>query len=221
MQTTTSPYAKALDGIEMPPGIRRLQIDPERRMPVPRFACQDPIDFRVIRPHGFTLAHNGRTCWICGEPRYEKKLAFTVGPMCVMTGTNSEPPSHPACARFAALACPFLANPRMRRNDKALPEDVHQPPGHSIPRNPGCAAVLLTDSYNLFEDAFGGVLVAMGPPKAVDWYCQGREATRAEVEHSVATGLPILIEQAKLDGQAGLDELRRRMEAFARWLPAA
>lgn len=221
--TTTAPsrYAKALDGIEMPPQIQRLPIDPERRMPVPWFCSQDPIDFRVIRPRGIETAHKQRLCWICGTPRYEKKMAFVVGPMCVVTGTNSEPPAHPACARFAAMACPFLTNPRMRRNDKDLPEGHEKAAGNPIPRNPGVAAVLHTDSYRLFPDPLGHVLIAMGQPKAVDWYCQGRTATHAEVERSVTSGLSILVEDAKLDGAEGLAELERRTRAFLRWMPAA
>lgn len=223
MDTTTAPsrYAKALDGIEMPPQIQRLPIDPERRMPVPWFCVQDPIDFRVIRRRGFELAHTKRLCWICGTPRYEKRLAFVVGPMCVVTGTNSEPPAHPACARFAALACPFLANPRARRNDKELPEDHQQAAGNPIPRNPGVAAVLHTDRYKLFGDGMGGVLVEMGKPSSVDWYREGRPATRDEVQHSVTTGLPILSQDATRDGVEAVLDLQRRLHAFMPWMPAA
>ena len=34
----------------------------------------------------------------------------------------------------------------------------------------------------------------MGAFEKVEWYAEGRQATRAEVEHSVKTGLPLLVE---------------------------
>lgn len=216
MSTT---YAARIDGIPMPSRIRALPVHPEFRLPLPWFCQQNPADFRVVRPGAFNRAHTQQRCWICGGPRYPKRLAFVVGPMCVVTGTSSEPPSHPECARFAAQACPFLANPRMRRNEKDLP--AGEMPGVAIMRNPGVAAIVTTDRYDLFGDGRGGVLVAMGPPRQVDWFREGRAASRAEVQESIATGLPALLPEAAKDGPEGMTALNDRLLATDRWLPAA
>lgn len=216
MSTT---YAARIDGIPMPSRIRALPVHPEFRLPLPWFCQQNPADFRVVRPGAFNRAHTQARCWVCGGPRYPKRLAFVTGPMCVVTGTSSELPSHPECARFAAQACPFLANPRMRRNEKDLPEGSM--PGTAILRNPGVAAIVTTDRYDLFGDGQGGVLVAMGPPLQVDWFREGRPATRAEVQESIATGLPLLVPEAAKDGPAGVAALNERIVATVRWLPSA
>jgi hypothetical protein len=215
----SSPYSARLAGITIPTRIRGLLVHPELRLPIPWFCQQDPPDFRVVRPNGFAIAHHHKLCWICGEKRYEKRMCFVVGPMCVVTGTSSELPSHTECARFAAQACPFLANPRMRRNEKNLPTDAKAPPGQMIARNPGVTAILSTDRYEIFGDGRGGTLIEMGPPRSVLWFREGREATRAEVEHSIATGMPTLEQMAALDGDEGTAALAARRLAVNRWLP--
>jgi hypothetical protein len=212
------PYAARLTGIQMPSRIRKLP----RHMgaPLPWFCLQHPTpDFRVVRPGVFEAAIKRRLCWICGEPGYPRRQCFVAGPMCVITGTVPEPPSHPECARYAVQACPFLAQPRMRRNEANLPDDLKQPPGNMIRRNPGVAAIVITDRFTLFGDGRGGTLVEMGPPLAVEWWAHGRRATRAEVEHSINTGLPLLEEQARLDGEPGLKALANQRDAAMRWLP--
>lgn len=206
--------------IPMPPSIARLPLHPEMRMPLPWFCQQEPPDFRIIRPGAIEDAHRKGLCWITGEPRYPKRMAFVVGPMCVLSGTNPELPSRPDAAQYAARACPFLANPRMRRNKAGIPEDASAP-GHSIERNPGCCAVLITDRYKPFSDGRGGVLFEMGPPLAVSWWAEGRPATAAEVRHSIDTGLPILRGMADQDprrAEAHAD-LDRAIAAVERWLP--
>lgn len=218
---TATTYAARIAGIPMPGRIRNLPVHPQLRLPVPWFCSQDPLDFRVIRPGGFATAHKRGLCWICGGTRYPKRQAFAVGPMCVVTGTSSEPPSHPECARFAVQACPFLANPRMRRNTKDLPADTQESAGFSIDRNPGVGAILITDGYQLFGDGRGGVLVQMGPPLEVQWWREGRPATRAEVAESIDTGLPALRPLAEMDGPEGVAELEQRLAAAQRWMPAA
>lgn len=215
-------YAAAIAHIPMPPDIARLAIHPQLRMPLPWFCQQEPPDFRLIRPGAFATAHRQKRCWITGEPRFEKRLAFVTGPMCVVTGTTAEPPARLEPARYAAKACPFLANPRMRRNQAELPEDIQNPAGRFIQRNPGVAAVLITDSYQLFQapgDKAGQYLISMGPPLAVEWYAHGRAATRAEVLASIQSGLPILEEMADLDGHEGRLALTYRVAETARWLP--
>ena len=189
-----------------------------RGFPIPWFVQQDPLDFRVIRALGTGQAHKQRICWLCGEPRYEKRLAFVVGPMCTVNRVSSEPPCHPACARFAAIACPFLANPRMRRNDKDLPEDSEAPPGIFLERNPGVAAIWITRSYEPFRVA-DGTLLQMGEPIAVEWFREGRQATRAEVLASMEAGLPALEALAAAQGPDAVRELEAATAEAMTYLP--
>lgn len=214
-------YAASIANIPMPPDIARLPIHPKLRMPLPWFCQQDPPDFRIIRPGAMVEAHRGKLCWITGLPRFEKRMAFVVGPMCVISGTSAELPSRIEPARYAAHACPFLANPKMKRNGANMPEDTIPGAGIMIERNPGVVAILVTDSYEPFAPRGGqeGVLIAMGEPLWVEWYAEGRPATREEVDRSIETGLPALRELAARDGEAGMAALEERLQVTERWLP--
>lgn len=201
----------------IPPAMARRPRD-SRGFPIPWFIQQSPLDFRVIRPLGTGQAHKQRICWLCGEPRYEKRLAFAVGPMCTVNRVSSEPPSHPECARFAAIACPFLSNPRMRRNDKDMPDNAADPPGIHLDRNPGVTAIWITRSYEPFRVA-DGTLLHMGDPVAVEWFREGRPATRAEVLASIEAGLPALEALAAKDGPDAVCELEIATVEALEYLP--
>jgi len=149
----------------------------------------DP-DFRVIFPGAIAVAAKQDVCWLCGEKLGVHK-AFVIGPMCAVTRTTSEPPCHLDCARFAAIACPFPEQARMKRNEIDLPEGYQEQPGYVIKRNPGCACVWVTRSFKFFR-ANPGVLISIGEPTSVLWYAEGREATRDEVMKSIDSGYPIL-----------------------------
>lgn len=190
--------------IEMPPSIRQLPIS-DQGFPVPWFVfwslankpCQRGLgvpDFRIIMPGAVMEAHHKQRCWICGQRRGAFG-AFVIGPMCAVNRLSSEPPSHMVCARYAVKACPFLAQPRMVRNDKGLPEERCSVAG-MILRNPGVALVWVTRSYRVHQ-AEGGVLFRVGEPHDVSWWAQGREATRAEILASIDTGLPELRRHAE------------------------
>src|SRR5215831_13304169 len=182
---------------ELPPPPRRIAKLPldERGFPVPWFVSwfDGKPDFRIVAPERVIIAHRRKLCWVCGDPLGAHK-AFVIGPMCVINRVSSEPPSHRECAEYAAAACPFLSKPRMRRNDKDLPEKK-MVPGIMIARKPGVTSVWLTRSYRLFR-VDNGVLFEIGEPDEVHFYCEGRPARRAEVEASVASGLPLLEAQA-------------------------
>jgi hypothetical protein len=203
---------------DIPPSMARRPRD-HRGFPIPWFVQQDPVDFRVIRPNALAIAHNKRLCWVCGEPRYEKRLCFVVGPMCVVNRVSAELPVHPACARFSAIACPFLSNPRMRRNEKDLPEDTEEPGGIMIARNPGVAAVVHAKTYRPQETPTG-VIFRMEGIERVDWWAHGRQATRAEVMASMESGLPLLERMAREDGEDAVAELEVWKRDAMRLLPA-
>jgi hypothetical protein len=176
----------------MPRRIRALPID-ARGYPVPWFvAWVDGVpDFRVVDGAKFARAIHGRRCWLCGEP-LGSAGAFVIGPMCALTRTTSEPPSHPECAFFAIKACPFLTRPNAQRRSANLPEGWEPPAGEMLRRNPGVSVVWTTWEWTLFE-ADSGLLFKVGDPAGAAWFSEGRPATRAECEWSIETGLPLLL----------------------------
>jgi hypothetical protein len=215
---------------ELPPRIARLPKD-DRGYPVPFFVewMQDghPVaraypgaspDFRYARAHFRAQAFKQGLCWICGD-RLGVHRVYAIGPMCVINRTTSEPASHRECAEFAVKACPFLVKPRMRR----LPmteDEPRQVAGTMIERNPGVTALYETASATKFSDGRGGWLIRLGHPDRVDWWAEGRTATRAEIMASIDSGHPLLLGQAMKDGQEAVDELGRLTLAAFKLLPA-
>lgn len=183
--------------IPMPKGMARLPLT-EKGFPVLFFADEidGKPDLRVMDGRKFVRCINEKLCWLCGG-KLGVHMAFVSGPMCVITRTSSEPPSHYDCANYAARACPFLTQPRMRRNEKEMPAEASMA-GIGIKRNPGCCAIYVTRSYKAWR-AENGVLVTMGEPERVEWWAEGRQATRAEISASIESGYPLLQEQARRD----------------------
>lgn len=197
----------------------------KRGYPIPHFVdMRAPYvdgnpDFRMMSMEAMRACINEKLCWICGKS-LGPVMCFPAGPMCGINRTSSEPPSHGACAFWAARACPFLAQPKRIRNDGGLPDDAHMA-GHGIMRNPGVTMLWHCESYTLHRIE-NGILFTLGDPLMVQWAREGRTATREEVLESVSTGLPILLEQAaEHDGAPGCFELGRMTERFMQYVPAA
>lgn len=182
---------------------------------------QGAPDFRVADERKFVRALKQKLCWLCGD-KLGAHLAFVIGPMCAVNQVTSEPPCHLECAEYACRVCPFLSRPRMRRNEHELPEERVAPAGFGLKRNPGAACIWVTRSYTTFRPHRGanGVLVRLGEAERVLWYCEGRPASRAEADASIASGYPELRKVAELGGEEELAELRRGLAAVSRWLPA-
>jgi len=206
---------------DLPSRMRRLKVD-HRGFPVPWF-CHwqgDEPQFHMLGKGKFSDAVKKRLCWICGE-KLGRHLAFVIGPMCVINRITSEPPSHRECAIFAAKNCPFLSRPRMRRvpleGAEMMPAGVH------LDRNPGAAAVWVTESYQVFQAGRGtpGNLIALGAPTEILWFAEGQPAGRAAVAASIAGGLPTLRELAARDGKAAEQELAEAIARAYALLPAA
>jgi hypothetical protein len=126
--------------------------------------------------------------------------------MCAITRTTAEPPSHLECTEYAVRVCPFLSQPRMKRNEKDLPENIGTA-GISIDRNPGVIVLWTTKSYKIFSDGGKGYLFRIGDPEHIESYALGLKATEAQLAHSIITGYPLLQAQASLDGPEGEEEL--------------
>jgi hypothetical protein len=107
------------------PRIKVLPRD-SRGFPIPWFVKpeHDPPDFRVLRDNASFKAHNLNICWICGQSLGSFK-AHVLGPMGALQRSTTEAACHKTCAEFAAVACPFIANPNMNRSPRALPEGTN------------------------------------------------------------------------------------------------
>jgi hypothetical protein len=199
-----------------------LPVD-ERGYPVPFFVAwiDDKPDFRVMDPEKWQRAVKDRLCWVCGK-RLGSYMVFVLGPMCGITRTSAEPPCHLECARWSAINCPFLARPHMvRREHEQLLAQGAVISGESIERNPGVSALWICHDYKLFRPNGGGMLIEVGDPEEVQWFAEGRIARREEVIESIRTGLPALEAEAEKEKAKGaVEDLRRRVRAFQRWVPA-
>lgn len=205
----------------LPKNMRGLPVD-KRGYPVPWFVdwINGEPEFRAMDGKKWVRAVRESLCWVCGQKLGVSKC-FVAGPMCGINRTSSEPPSHPECGRWSAQNCPFLANPQMvRREDELINNQTFRDkaPGKAITRNPGVAMLWFTRSYEVFDAGGGRPLMTMGKPIAVEWYCEGRVATREEVDESIAGGLPALEAIARTE-TGGIDALRAYVLRFEQWLP--
>lgn len=205
-----------------PPQIASLPLD-KRGYPVPWFVpwIGGEPEFRAVDPDTILKAHREGLCWICGK-KINGANAFVIGPMCAVNRVSAEPPSHLACGRFAVTACPFLSRPLAKRADTSdLPHQA--PAGIMIERNPGITLIWLTRNYR-YESEPGSRgrkgLFRIGSPVKLEWYREGREASRVEIIESIESGLPNLRKMAELDGPQGMAEFRRQVERAVKLVPA-
>jgi len=204
----------------MPPRIAKLPRD-HRGFPIPWFVAKLPDgtrDFRIAEGYKNELAVRNKLCWVCGE-RLGRYMAFVIGPMCVVNRVTAEPPCHLDCAEFSATACPFLIRPRMRRNENDLPEGHRAPPGEFLTRNPGATCVYTTLDYRRF-DAGNGKLIKLGEPTDVQWFAEGKAATRNQVRASIDSGYPLLLDLARQQGGDAVAELEFQLQRAIALLPA-
>ena len=169
-------------------------------------------DFRVVDGDHLSRCFRLHRCWICGEP-LGSTMAFVLGPMCCVNRVNSEPPSHYDCARFAAVACPFLSQPLARRNERNLPENHVEAAGVMLTHNPTTCCLWVTKSYEV-RRVGNGILFGVGEPLRLEFYHRGKPATKAEVAASVALGLPKLREMARSEGPKAEHGLVIRLAQF-------
>lgn len=216
---------------ELPPlphRMTRLKLD-HRGYPVPHFVVwldedenevppgEGRPEFRVMSQRRLAQCLKYSECWICGG-KMGRWRAFVIGPMCMVNRINSEPPSHVDCADFAARACPFLSRPHMTRREGGMPEESKDAAGQPILRNPGLGTVWISDQGYPIKRTPNGVLLSLPEPSEVRFYTEGRPSTRAEVLESLESGLPLLYETCKFDGER--EEIDKRMRAAEKYLPS-
>jgi hypothetical protein len=214
----------------MPANIARLPTCPQRKVPVPWFVDWDPLDptcppvpdFRIADVRKMGRAHREQLCWICGQ-QLAGRRAFVIGPMCACNRISSEPPSHVACADYAAMVCPFLAMPHMRRRDSSermiASGKGHAPAGIGHDRNPGVCIVWETHSYALQYEP-NGVLFKVGHPLQLRWMTRGRLATRDEAAVALVAGVQeVTFPMAVAQGPEAVAALQVMLDAAWRLLP--
>lgn len=204
---------------ELPAMMRHLPIS-DKGYPILYFVdyLDGKPDFRVMDMVKFVAAVKEHRCWVCGL-KLGKLYAFVSGPMCGISTTSAEPPSHAECAIYSAMACPFLTLPKSKRREANLPEGGKSA-GDMIKRNPGVALVLLTNKYKPFK-VENGWLFEMGRPLKTLWFAEGKPAARPQVLESIASGIHHLEEAAALDGPVAIDLLKKMRADFERkWLPS-
>lgn len=184
-----------IKNIPVPDRMKHLPIDP-RGYPVPWFVPwhENRWEFRGMDGEKFGPAVRKKLCWMCGQP-LGKHMTFAIGPMCMVNRNISEPPSHLACLEYGVKACPFLTQPKMRRNEKDMPEHGSIA-GIGIMDNPGLTVLWTTRSYQPWKPPGGGVLFEIGDPEHIEFYTEGRGASREEVLEVLEERLPKLMEHA-------------------------
>lgn len=202
---------KRIIDIPIPKRMRGQRLSPEG-FPVPWFVpwVDGKPEFRGLDGEKFTVAVRHKRCWLCGE-QLGKYMVFVIGPMCAVNRTTAEPPCHHDCAEYAVKACPFLTQPKMRRNEKDSP--AGDAAGMMIKRNPGVTCLWTTEEYTIFKAKGGtGALFRIGEPLEIKFYAEGRKSTFAELMHSIDTGLPLLVAEAEKDGEEAVQELHKYVE---------
>lgn len=188
-----------------------LPVD-ERGYPVPWFVIREDgtYDFRVMEARKFSRAIRERVCWVCGQP-LGRWLAFGIGPMCAITRTISEPPSHLECMSWSIRNCPFLSNPKQGRDTAAIPEGAVEASGFPLTRNPGVMCLWMTKTYDVFnppnKQPNQPPLIHIGEAESTSWWREGRHATRGEVDEAIAGGMPALLAMAQLQGDFAVTQL--------------
>jgi hypothetical protein len=214
------------DMAEMPASMQRLPTT-SKGIPIPWFVDRraplkdGEADFRIMDGGHLKTAIREKRCWVCGGRIVHGHGVFVAGPMCGINRTSAEPPCHHDCAVWSIRACPFLSQPKRIRDERDMPEG-HFVTGVGITRNPGVSMLWHTKGYKTYRpDALRvGVLFELGEPLVVEWWREGRLATRAEVMESIGTGLPILLNEAAKEGAVACMELGRMVERFMHVVPA-
>lgn len=182
---------------DLPPRPKRIAALPvnEQGYPIPWFSpiVDGKPDLRFSDKQKFYHALSTRRCWVCGW-RLGMVGTFVGGPLSALGGISSEPPSHPTCARYSVMACPFLTRPKASRRSLTSGLPRHAVGNHQD-GNPGISMLWTTSEWRTGR-AEGGHLIVMGKPFELEWWTLGRKATRPEVEEALEIAVKTYIEHS-------------------------
>jgi hypothetical protein len=204
----------------IPDRLAHLPVDDHGR-PIPWFtATVDGVpDLRIARAGAVVDAIRLSSCWICGRRR-AATATFVTGPLATINRVHSEPPSHPECARYAVVACPFLSRPQMRRRDVDAP--TAPAAGWMVAGNPGVAVLWRSRRFRARPAPDGGILFNLGDPVEVTWWRQGRPASREEAVAALAAAYSVVTEWIVNERGPEAAALRWAVDRYAAaqaWLP--
>jgi hypothetical protein len=206
--------------IRVPPK-RMLDLPVDKRgYPVPYFVdwIKGEPEFRAMDRLKLARCMKHKLCWTCGKKLFDERV-FVVGPMCAVNRISAEPPNHRECAQYSAINCPFLSKPKMvRRRDGLQLATAEEAPGLMLERNPGVTLLWYTRSFLILKEP-NGVLFRMGRAFKVEWYAEGRQATREEILASIESGLPFLRKAADLDGPEAHVALTQQVDVAMKLVP--
>lgn len=189
--------------------------------PIPWFAAKDAagnLDIRVGSAAKMKIARTKDLCWVCGQPWGDSPV-FVIGPMGAVNRTTMEPACCEPCARFSVKYCPFLTQPRMRRNEHDLPAGSKFSES-GLKRNPG--GVVLWPSYWDMFRAGGEMLVHLHEPYSPpEWFAKGQPLDRAGAQALIDDGAPAWMEIAEKEGPTAVAALQFYLQDVKRYLPAA
>jgi hypothetical protein len=208
---------------DLPPPPARMAHLPisERGYPIPWFVpvVGGKADPRLASDTKKREAINAGRCWVCGQLREgNEPPVFVIGPMCLVNRVSAEPPSHPECAAYSVIACPFLSKPHMVRREHNLPAGTQDPPGLMIARNPGVVVTYAASRFQIFG-GHGQELFRLGDPVALAFWREGRTATRAEILEAITSGIPLLAEACDSTPGNTREDLDREVQRALQWLP--
>jgi len=216
---------------DMPSRMRQLRRN-KVGFPVPWFVgdIDGQPDFRFMDAPKLVQAIQEQLCFICGHKLNRNrehtgpKGTFVAGPMCLINRTSAEPPNHGDCAEWSAKACPFLTKPLKNRRTSDIPDNIIDPAGFSIDRNPGVTALIESERWSYFRvpDGMGGqgILFEFQRIVNVRWMSGGGAASADEVMTSIDTGLPQLVAMAEMEDGA-MPVLARKTREAMKWIGAS
>ena len=175
------------------------------------------LDHRTMNRGKLVQAIERGLCWVCGGPMGTRRRTFLIGPMCLVNRVTAEPGCHYECAEYSARYCPFLSRPKQKRRqfrDEELGGLEKSSAGMPICRNPGVALLYSTLDWHperiradRSRGIGSGILFRLGDPERLNAFAEGRPATVEELNASIESGLPILMEAARADGPSAVLEL--------------
>lgn len=201
---------------DVPRHMADLPLD-ERGYPIPWFVAwiDGKPDFRIANASRVRQAVIGSRCWICGGA-LGRFRSFVIGPAGAMNRVHSEPPSHHECAQYALHVCPFLVLPKAHRRPANMPVESYAPDGLD-PSNVAVVIEWITRRARTFK-AERSLLFELGEPESVNWFTEGRDATRAEVQQALTQATEKLLGMAG-ESAVSREAVRIRARTMERYLP--